>query len=404
MKKNRMILVIVLLLMTNIFTYMWTSGTLIQAGNKVTVPMDEYQEMKDTYNEYQKVEKLKEYVQKYYLRDVDDKQLTIGQLRGVVSALDDPYSAYLTEEEYMEMIEETEGIFYGIGVIVTGGKDSFITVVSPIDDSPAAEAGIKTGDRIIKVNGEEYYSEDLDQAVKEIRGDKGTKVTLTISRQTDDDMEIFEVDVIRDEIKVETVNYEQLENQLGYIRVSQFDETTLADFKEALNTVQQNNDRGLILDLRNNPGGLLDICVEMADELLDEGTIVYTELRGGQRDATYKSDRKHTDIPLVVLINEGSASASEILAGAIKDRERGKIVGETSFGKGVVQKIVQFPEKDGIKLTVSEYFTPNGVKIHGVGVEPDVEIELPDEAEGFGPEFLETDTQLKKAIDMLTNK
>ncbi|NLY20572.1 MAG: S41 family peptidase [Tissierellia bacterium] len=401
MKNKRIIWFVIIILLSNALTFIFTTLGLFPGQRTIRVGISEYNELKNIASANEKNIAIKNYVKKNYLYDVTDEQLKDGELHGIVSSLNDPYSSYLSKEEYLRLMEEMEGSFVGVGIYLTGSKDSFITVVSPIDDSPAFKAGIKTGDVILKVDGVEYSSDSMEKAISKIRGEKGTEVTLTIARNTGDENKIFDVTLIREEIKVNTVNYEILEGNLAYIRVSQFDETTEKDFENALKKATEDKAKGIILDLRNNPGGLLNICVNMIDNFFDEGLIVYTENREGVRQETYNAHKGKINLPLILLVNKGSASASEIFAGAIKDNKRGKIIGEQTFGKGIVQTIIPLSEGDGLKLTVTEYFTPSGTSIHGIGVKPDIEITIPEDAEGIGPEFLETDTQLKKAIEIL---
>ena len=255
-------------------------------------------------------------------------------------------------------------MYGGIGVVVTPGEDNLITVVSPIEDTPGERAGIKPGDKIIKVDGEEFTADEMDEAVKKMKGQPDTSVTITILR-TDKNGNNQQIDlkIVREQIRLQTVKSDVIEGNIGYIKISSFDELTYDDFKKQLDSLMNKNISGLILDLRNNPGGLLDVCVDIADELLGEGIIVYTQTKDGEKQYEY-SNKKHVDIPLVVLVNEGSASASEILAGAIKDHNRGVLIGNKTFGKGIVQRIRQLKDGSGFKLTVSEYFTPKGINIH----------------------------------------
>ena len=275
-------------------------------------------------------------------------------------------------------------------------------MVSPIEDTPGEKAGLITGDRIISVNGEAVFGDKLDYAVDLMKGEPGTKLKLSILRDGRD--EVFDVSIIREEIRLKTVRSEVMEKNIGYIRISMFDEQTAKDFKEHLQSLKKKNVKGIILDLRNNPGGLLDECIEIADEILGEQVIVYTEDRNGNRKVE-RSDKRQLELPIVVLVNKGSASASEILAGAIKDGGKGKIIGTTTFGKGLVQQVKPLTDGTGFKFTISEYFTPNGINIHGIGVEPDIVVELPKELDdelddGFEIESQE-DTQLKKSIEVL---
>lgn len=244
----------------------------------------------------------------------------------------------------------------------------------------------------------------MDAAVKIMKGKPGTDVNLIILREDKEGKkEQIEVNIKREEIRLKSVKASVIDNNIGYIKILSFDDLTYEDFKEELKSLQKQKVKGIVLDLRNNPGGLLDVCAEITDEFLDEGDIVYTETRNGEREYL-KSNKKSIDLPLVLLVNEGSASASEILAGAIKDRERGVLVGTKTFGKGIVQRIFKLADGSGYKLTVSEYFTPNGTNIHGIGITPDVIIELPEDVTIIGPENLREDIQLQKAIEIMKGK
>lgn len=404
-KKKSILFFIVILLLTNLLTFAVTNTLGLQLNSKVIVAKSEYDYLKATASEFSKVQMVESLIKENYLKDVDDETLLDGQLKGLVSSLDDPYSQYLTAEEYTDLNQQTSGEYGGIGVIVTPGEDNLITVVSPIKGTPGERAGLKPEDKIIAVEGEEFLAEEMDKAVKVMKGEPGTKVTLTLFRKNKDgSTKTFDVDIVRERIKLESINSQTIED-IGYINITSFDEPTYKDFMTALNNLQDKDVKGLIIDLRNNPGGLLDVTADIADELLGEGVIVYTETKTGEKEY-YNSKASKTDLPLVVLVNEGSASASEILSGAIKDYERGELIGTKTFGKGIVQRIRPLPTKDGsaIKLTVSEYFTPNGTNIHGIGIEPDIVVELPEDIEGIGVDYLQEDTQLQKAMEVIKEK
>lgn len=376
---------ILILLISNLVTFIIATGGIVQ--------VDE--------DRYTKVTKLEEYVKDNYLYDVTDEQLEKGELKGVVSGLGDPYSEYYTKEEYDKLMEFTSGTFYGIGVVITKGEDNLITVISPIKESPADKAGIKSGDKIIKINDQEFTADKMQDAANLMKGAKGTDVNVTILRSTTG--ETKDLVITRDEIQVETVSSQNIDN-LGYISISQFDEKTGDEFDEAIDSLTAQNIEGLILDLRGNPGGVVDTAAHIADKLLPEGMIVYAENKNGKRDFEFKSDPAYFDKPLVVLIDGGSASASELLSGAIKDYGRAQLIGKTTFGKGIVQTANRFPNGDGIKLTTAEYFLPSGTSIHKIGVKPDIEIDLPADIKGIGPDYKDVDIQLQKAIEILNNK
>lgn len=403
-KKKTVVLMVVLLIVTNIATFVVSNIVQIPMNQKILVPRKEYDQLTETYKKYSKAIALEDFIKSNYLKEVDDKTLMDGQLKGMFESLKDPYSIYMTKEEFDDFMEHTKGVYGGIGVIVTPGDDNLITVVSPIEDTPGEKAGIKTGDKIIKVDGKEFTADKMDAAVKIMKGKPGTEVTITILRKDKNgEAQYIDKKIKREEIRIKSVKSQVLQDKIAYIKITSFDEMTYKDFIKELNSLQKKGIKGIILDLRNNPGGLLDVCAEVADEFLGEGTIVYTETRNGDREYI-KSDKKKIDLPLVVLVNEGSASASEILAGAIKDTKRGTLIGTKTFGKGIVQRIKQIPDGSGFKLTVSEYFTPNGTNIHGIGIKPDIEVKLPEDVQFVGPENLKEDVQLQKAIEVMSSK
>lgn len=403
-KKKTITIMVILILLTNVLTFSFTNLMTLRLNDKVVVPKSEYNQLTSVYQNYGKVMGIRDYIDNNYLREVEDSAILDGQLKGMVQALEDPYSVYMTKDEFTSFTEQTAGIYGGIGVIVTPGEDNLITVVSPIEDTPGERAGIKTGDKIIMVNGVEFFAENMDEAVKVMKGEPKTKVKLTIMRKDkENNNETIEMEIIREEIRLVTVKSEVLDDKIGYLKITSFDEITYEDFKKNLTSLEEANVKGIVLDLRNNPGGLLNICAEIADELLGEGDIVYTQTKSGEREYL-KSKKSQTNLPLVMLVNEGSASASEILAGAIKDHKRGELIGTTTFGKGVVQRIRDLGDGSGLKLTVSEYFTPNGTNIHGIGITPDIVIELNEDVEGIGVGYLEVDNQLQRAIEVLKEK
>ncbi len=333
-----------------------------------------------------------------YSDEVDEDILKESMLKGYVYGLGDPYSIYYDKEETKELLESTAGEFSGIGVALTQDmKNNLITFVNVYKDSPAEEAGFQNGDILYKVNGVDITAEDLSNVVTEIKGEEGTQVQITVLRG--EELEEVTADVTRRKIEVRTVEYEMKENQIGYIAISEFDTVTYVQFKEALTNLQNQKMQGLVVDLRNNPGGNLDTVCNILDLLLPEGTIVYTEDKKGERD-TYTSDEEHKlELPMAVLVNENSASASEIFAGAMQDYDAAEIVGMTTYGKGIVQQL--FPMTDGtcVKLTISEYFTPNGRNIHGKGIVPDVEIQYE-----YSEENPNRDNQFDKAIEVVEEK
>lgn len=404
MSKRKWITITVLIvIITNILTFTVSNMIALKFDKKVIVSTSEYESMASTCMKYAKIMELENYIKSNFLYDVDDEKLMEGQIKGMFESLDDPYSVYMNSDEFKSFTEQNEGVYGGVGIIVTPGDDNLITVVSPIEGTPGERAGLKTGDKIVKVNGEEFTADRMDEAVKKMKGEPNTTVTITILRTSKDGKkEYMDIDIVREEIRLVTVKSDIIEGNIGYINITSFDELTYKDFKEHLNKLIDKDIKGLILDLRNNPGGLLDVCVDIADELLGEGIVVYTETKDGERQYEY-SDKSAIKLPLIVLVNEGSASASEILAGAIKDYKRGLLIGNKTFGKGIVQRIRGLRDGSGFKLTVSEYFTPNGTNIHGIGIEPDITVDLPEDITEIGVENLKEDTQLQRAIEEMKN-
>ena len=350
------------------------------------------------------MEAMKELIDENFLFDYDEKQLYDGSLKGMFENLKDPYTAYYTKDEFDKLMESVNGKYAGIGVAVQASDEGYIKAISVFDESPAKKAGIEVGDYITKVDGESYSADQLEQAVSKIRGNIGEKVKITVLRKNDKDKaEEKEIEVERADVKVDTVDSKVVEkdgNSVGYIKIKEFEDVTKEEFAKELKSLKDQNVDGIVMDLRNNPGGSLDVCLAIADTFLDEGAIVSTVDKKG-KEIVENSDKEMDKTPMTVLINENSASASEILAGAFKDRGRAKIIGKTSFGKGIVQKLFPLEDGSGVKITISEYFTPNKTKIHKIGVKPDVEVEDKSENGALDIENLDKDTQFNKALDTL---
>ena len=341
----------------------------------------------------EKVEALKKLIDEKYMGEVDEDALKEGLYKGYVQGLDDPYSVYYDEEETKELYETTEGEYSGIGAVLSQDlKSGVITLVQIYEDSPADKAGLKDEDILTKVGTLDVTGMDLSEVVTYIKGEKGTEVELTVLRGEDADE--VTVTAVRDTVEAQTVEYEMLEDHIGYLAVSEFDSVTYGQYEEALEALSDQGMEGLVVDLRNNPGGNLNTVCDMLDLVLPEGTIVYMEDKEGKRQ-TYSSDDAHQlDVPMAVLVNGNSASASEIYAGAIQDHEAGTIVGTQTYGKGVVQQIFDLGDGTSVKLTIAEYFTPKGRSINGEGVTPDLEVEYePDEKDP------EADNQLEAAAE-----
>lgn len=338
-----------------------------------------------------------------YLFEYTPEDLELGVYKGLFEGLQDPYSEYYSPEEYAQLMEETTGQFAGVGLVVTAGENNLITVVAPIANTPAARAGIKAGDIILEVDGEAYMGTELELATQMMRGEPQTQVTLTVRRLTQNKVETLTIPITREIVTVDTVIGKKMENDVGYLQISSFEEPTAEDFKKEWDALVAQGAKRFIVDLRNNPGGLLLSAEEIADVLLGEGTIVTTVDNMGTEEVV-ESDAAQYAEPIVVLANEGSASASEILLGALRDNGRARSVGTKTFGKGIVQRIYPLGadgEDGGFKLTMAEYLTPNGEHIHGVGITPDIVVEGNDAAQGYGPDYLNEDPQLQRALQVI---
>lgn len=312
---------------------------------------------------------------------IDPEKLIHGAINGMIKSLDDPHTSYMSKDIFKELQTETKGEFGGVGIVI-GVRDSWITVISPIDDTPGARAGIKAGDKIIEVNGESTEGFTTMDAVNLIRGKVGTSVNLTIRRESV--QQPLHFDITRGIIQLESVKSKVIENHIGYIRISSFSEHTAEALEDHLYELTDQEVDSLIIDLRNNPGGLLSSAIQITDMFLDKGTIVSIEGRVRGQDQVYKAHERTIapDIPIIVLVNGGSASGSEIVAGAIKDNNRGILVGTKTFGKGSVQTVRELPDGSGIRITTALYYTPSGESIHKIGIEPDEvvkEIEITEE-------------------------
>lgn len=350
-------------------------------------------------NTISKLQALEQTIDTYYFLDeVSNEEMQDGIFKGMLESLGDPYSEYYTPEELAEMMEQSEGIYFGIGAYISLDTEKNLPKISGVmEGSPAEEADLRANDLIYEVGGVSTYGLTLTETVSMIKGEEGTEVTLTLIREGESDY--LEITLTRRRVEAPTVEYSMLDGRIGYIQVTEFDSVTVNQFSEALYTVKNSAARGIILDLRGNPGGNLDAVVDMCNMILPEGMIVYTEDKYGNREE-YTSDGEHElELPLVVLVDMNSASAAEIMAGAIKDHGIGTLVGTTTFGKGIVQQIMSFRDGSAVKLTISAYYTPNGNNIHGIGIEPDVLCEFDGEAY-YGSED-HPDNQLEKAKEVL---
>ena len=354
--------------------------------------------------DYKKIEEkisvLQNIIDRYFLFDEDMTKVEDGIYAGMMNGLGDPYTVYYTKEEYKALNEDTEGKYSGIGAVVSQNPNTkIITIVKIFDNSPANDAGLQVGDIIHKIDGEEVAGTDMDILVKtKIRGEEGTSFKMTVLRG--DDRKEVELDLIRRSIEVETVAGKMLDNNIGYIAVSQFDAVTSEQFKSNIESLQSQGMTKLIVDLRGNPGGLLDQVVDMLDYILPDGLVLYTEDKYGKREEYYSDGSHELKIPMVVLVNENSASASEVFTATFRDFEWGTVVGKTTFGKGIVQNVLPLGDGTAVKITTQHYYPPSGYDLHKVGIKPDLEVDL-NEGAKIGTD---SDNQLSAAIDILKNE
>lgn len=348
-----------------------------------------------------KIRQIEEMLDTYYVEDYDKELAEELMYTGLVAGVGDPYTYYLSADSLAEQVEKNSGHFVGIGVEIYAGDDGYIVVSSVTPGGPAEAAGILAEDKITEVDGESITGKTAADVSALVKGEEGTDVTLTIFRESTG--EVLEKTVTRQDIQVQTVSWRMMDDDIGYISITNFRENTYNQFKEALDTLEAEGMEKLVLDLRNNTGGLVKSAHEIGEELLPEGIMVYTMDKEGNREDTLCDD-VYNDVPMVVLVNGNSASAAEILAGAIQDTGRGELIGTTTFGKGLVQRLFTLPDGSGLNVTIQKYYTPNGTSIHGVGITPDYEVELPEEYAQQTNIPAEADTQLQKAVEVLSEK
>ncbi|MGN0342309.1 MAG: S41 family peptidase [Roseburia sp.] len=351
-----------------------------------------------------KVDLLYQMVESNYYEDVDEDDLVNGIYHGLLEGVGDPYTVYYTEEEYEDMMISTTGNYYGIGALLSQDPDTMVVTVSHVyDGTPAKSAGLKAGDILVMVNDIESTSMELAKLVTNIRGEEGTTVHLQIYREGESDY--LEFDVERAQVDIPTVDSQMLTDDIGLIQVTEFTDSTPEQFEDAINDLQSQGMEKMIIDLRDNGGGILESCQQMLDMILPEGVVVYTEDKYGQRQNYYSEGDTYLDMPIVVLVNGYSASASEIFAGAIRDFDYGTLIGTTTFGKGIVQGVQQLSDGSAVKITIAKYYTPNGDYIHGVGIEPDIELEYEYTGDMESDEYdFMSDNQVVKAIEVLNEE
>lgn len=376
--KKKIILSIIAIVIATIIA---TTFVLTKFGFVGFLPSSEYRK-------YKKIIALRNVVEEDFYQKPNDKELEDGMAKGLFYGLDDVYSAYYNKDEMKQLTEMTSGKYVGVGMVVSADKKTgSIKVERLIPNSPAVDAGVKPGDYIIKVNGKPYGYQEMDIAVKNMRGQEGTSATITFLR----DGKMFDKKITRREIKMQSISSKILDKNIGYIKITGFEEDTDKDFEKALNSLLDKNIKGLIIDVRDNGGGYLDVVKNIADRLLGKSVIVYTKDNKGNKKYLKSSDAEKVDIPIVILTNGNSASASEILTGAIVDNKAGISIGTTTYGKGLVQSVVQLGDGTGYKLTTAQYFTPNGNYINKKGIKPNIEVK-------------DVNKQLQEAINYLESK
>lgn len=401
-KRLSIVIIIGVFILSNIvFFYLgsaFTSGSIGLRNVSEAVAKD-VSEIKDV-KKYDLLFEVRENLLLRYNGEIDDNALLEAAIKGMTDSLNDPYTLFMNDKEYSSFVEQISGHFVGIGIQV-GIKDEKVTVIAPMEGSPAERVGLKSGDVILKVNGEEMAEPKLENTVSKIKGEAGTSVDLTISRGD----EVLDITIPREEIKTTIVKGEMLEDNVGYIRLSGFDEDSAKQIKEKIIQLKGEGMKGLILDLRGNPGGSLSEAIGIASEFIPKGNVVTYTIDKYDKKQEYKSVGGDAQgLPLVVLIDGGSASASEVLTGALRDYELATIVGTKSFGKGVVQQLINLKgDKGGLKVTTSKYYTPNGENIHKIGITPDIEVTIPEET--LNKEYDKSlDTQLIKSIEVIKEK
>ena len=397
-RKNRIYKIIMIVAIAVFLTFMVTSISLYTyfLNNPISITSKSSSSSKDIAGTLQKY---KEIIDKYYLGEVDEEKLKEGAIKGYIEGLGDPYTEYISADEMEDYLSDTMGNFVGIGIyMVKNTEKGKIQVLAPIKGSPAEKAGIQAGDLILTVDGVDYSADEMTIASNKIKGEEGTTVTIEVLRGT----ETKKYELKREKVKVNQVEGKVLSNNIGYINFTSFDETTADDFKAKFEEINKQGIKSLIIDLRNNGGGIVDQALQIADYVADKDSVLLYEVDKNNKETVKKAKTDPIiNMPIIILTNENTASASEILAGALKDLGKAKTVGTTTYGKGVIQQILKLSDGSGLKVTIEEYQTPNRSKIHKIGIAPDEEVKLPDLVTNLLNVTESEDTQLQKAIEML---
>lgn len=397
-KRFKVYKIIMLIVLVAFITFLITSIGMYQYftdnnfGKQLVISSENNGEITSQISKYRSI------IDKYFLGDIDEEKLKEGVIKGYIEGLEDPYTEYISKEDMQDYLEDTTGNFIGIGIYITKDKETNrVMVLSPIKGSPAEKAGILPGDLIISVDGTEYTAEEMSVMSNKIKGDAGSNVKIEILRGT----ETKSFEITRENIKVNPVEARVLQSNIGYIAFLSFDEGTAEEFKTKFEELQKQNIKSLIIDLRNNGGGIVDEALKIADYALEKEKVILYEVDKNNKEKIEKSENDPIiNIPIILLTNENTASSSEILAGALKDHKKAKIVGAKTYGKGVIQQLLTLPDGSGLKITTEEYLTPNREKINKIGIEPDEKVELPDTVKNKLSIEEKDDTQLQKAIEM----
>ena len=401
-KRFKIYKIVMLVILVAFITFLLTTIGMYQyftksgSGQKIISTSSENQDIASELSKYKKI------IDKYFLGNVDEEKLKEGAIKGYIEGLDDQYTEYISKDDMKDYLEDTTGNFVGIGIYMTKDTNANkIMVLSPIKGSPAEKAGILPGDYIISVDGVTYTADDMSVAANKIKGEVGSSVKIEILRNSE--TKTFEIK--RENIKVNPVEGKVLENNIGYIEFSSFDEGTADDFKAKYEELAKKGIKSLVIDLRNNGGGIVSEALQIADYILDKDDVVLYEVDKNNKEEIEKSENAPIiNMPIVLLTNGNTASSSEILAGALKDHGKAKIVGTKTYGKGVIQQLLTLPDGSGLKITSEEYLTPNKTKINKIGIEPDEKVELPDSVKNVLTIEQKDDTQLQKAIEILKAK
>lgn len=395
-KEKKIYRTIMLIIVVALVTFILT--TCVMSNNKYKKD-GSYTNISENLKLNTKLNTIKKIINEDFLGEVDETKLTEAAIKGYVEGLDDEYTEYFTKEEMEEFKTETEGNYVGIGIyMLKNTKDNNIIVLSAIKGSPAEEAGLKTGDIIKKVNDKEYTAEEFEKIASDIKGKAGSKVKLEIQRGE----ETLTFEIERKKIELYPIESEVLENDIGYINISSFCEDCSSKFKENYDKLKRKNIKSLVIDLRNNGGGIVDEALEILDSILDKDSIMLITADKKGEEKIEKAKKKPTiEVPIVVLVNENTASSSEIFAAALKENNKAKIIGTKTYGKGVIQESITLSDGSGIKITTEEYYTPNRNKINKIGITPDIEVDLEEKTKNITEISRDQDTQLKKAIETL---